>query len=76
MGAPVIDIVGCGSSYAIVHGGKTLGHTTSYAKACGLARTWESRLQQHQRACMCCGKQFMAEGHGNRICTPCKIANA
>lgn len=28
------------------------------------------------RPCLCCSKQFFSEGHGNRICDPCKSSSA
>lgn len=76
MPAPAIEIRGCGNSFGIFHNGRQVGKANSYDNACIRARTATNRLQQVDRACMCCRQTFTAEGHFNRLCTNCKEAYA
>ena len=69
---PIIDIRGCGTSFALVMNGQVVAHDGSYDRAAARVRRLQSRAQITRRACLCCGAMFNSAHKGNRLCRPCR----
>jgi hypothetical protein len=74
MPAAPLSVIGQGTSWAVLQGGKELprryhGHDQAQLGLASLQR----RLQPIQRrACLCCGQGFNSTGKGNRLCPQCQ----
>lgn len=67
-----LQIIGSGSSYAILRGGKVLARATSHGNAIARQRGVEARLRPTIfRQCMACPTHFNSTGTGNRLCPSC-----
>lgn len=68
-----LDVRGSGKSWAVFDGDQRVSqHFTCHYTAIGAATRLEKEGRQAQRACLCCGSQFISEGPHNRLCTPCR----
>lgn len=68
----MLEIRGSGKGYAILNGQTVVGRATTYDSACGIANRIERMITVAHRRCLCCGRDFLSDGPGNRLCPACK----
>lgn len=75
MGAPLLEIRGSCTSWAILRDGVVIAqvngkHDMAVAKAATLER---KQASARRRPCLCCRKTFLSEGPHNRLCNICRV---